>query len=282
MSERLWWTAGDGSVLALESPYLLTDIAGTGGGPAEVQTQRAPFQDGSTVRDELIKEREISLEVVIVASSRQELFARRRALARAFNPKLGQGTLSWTDPDGTEWRLDAVPEGVEYPGGDAAGPTYQRAVISLLAAEPYWYRTGVLEAVQYEGGLEFPFEFPISFATVKSASLAVNNGDVAAPITVQLVGPCLNPSVTNLTTGKKLKVQYNVPSGSYIRINTAFGQKEVTLVTGATETNVMNYLTADSEFWDLVPGANELQFAEEGSNPAALMLVTWRNRYVGR
>ena len=176
-----------------------------------------------------------------------------------------------------------MPEGVEFPGGDAAGVTWQTALITLIAAQPFWYQLGTLEAVALEGGLEFPIEFPIKFATVKSASLATNNGDVSAPITVELIGPCLNPSAANITTGKKLKVTYNVPDGSRIRINTAFGQKEVTLVDNlGAETNVMNYLTTTSEFWDLIPGANELQFAEEGSNPSALMLVTWRNRYVGR
>jgi len=283
MTERLWWTAGDGSVLALDSPYIVTGITGTGGGPAEVQMQRAPFQDGSTVRDELIKERSVTIELMILASSRQELFVLRRALARVLSPKLGAGTLSWTDPDDTEWRLDAVPEAVEFPGGDASGPTWQRAVVSLLAAEPYWYRPGTLQAVSLEGGLGFPFQFPVSFAVVKSASLATNDGDVDAPVEITLVGPCLNPSATNLTTGKTLKVQYNVPSGYSIYINTAFGAKEVSLVApGGGKTNIMNYFTSNSEFWSLVPGNNELQFAEEGSNPSALMLVSWRNRYVGR
>lgn len=283
MTERFYWTDSNGQVLVLENPYRLTDLSGPGVPAAEIQTQKAPFQQGRTLIDQLLNERTVMLTVAIVATTRAELMTYRARLARLFNPLSGEGVLAWEQAGGSTYRLDAVPEGVEFPGGDAAGPTYQTALVSLIAANPFWYQLGTLEAVQLEGGLEFPFEFPISFATVKSASLAVNDGDVAAPVVVELLGPCLNPKASNLTAGKHMQVTYNVPAGSKIRINTAFGQKEVTLVDNlGAETNVMNYLTTTSEFWDLIPGANELQFAEEGSNPAALMLVTWRNRYVGR
>ncbi len=282
MSERFYWTASTGQVLLLESPYLLTDVAGLGVPEADIQMAKAPFQDGKTLVDQQFNERELSLEITIVGTSRDDMLAKRRALATAFNPKL-RGVLTWEQSDGTAYQLDAVAQGCEFPGGDGAGVTWQTAIVSLIAANPFWYVPVQVEASQLEGGLQFDVEFPVQFATIKAASTATNAGDVATPVTLTFIGPATNPRVDNLTTGKHMKVTYVLQSGESIRINTAFGQKEVMFIaTDGTETNIMNWLTVDSEFFDLTPGNNALSYVEEGGNPSAMALVNWRNRYVGR
>lgn len=283
MAERFYWTDSNGQVLILDTPYRLTDIAGVGVPAAEIQTQKAPFQQGKTLVDQLFNERTVTLEVSIVASSRADLLTYRARLASLFNPLSGEGVLAWEQPDGTVYLLDAVPEGCEFPGGDASGQKFQRAIVTLIAANPFWYQAAQVEASQLEGGLEFDIEFPVQFATVLTASSADNEGDVATPVTLTFVGPATNPRVDNLTTGKHLQVTYVLQDGESIRINTAFGAKEVTHIdTAGDETNIMNWLTATSEFFDLQPGMNSLSYIEEGGNPTAMALVQWRNRYVGR
>ncbi len=282
-NELLWWTAANGTVLAFQSPFILQDMAGAGSGPADVQLQKAPFQDGQTLIDQLLKERTLSLTVMIVGTSRQDMLDKRRQAARAFNPKLGQGTFTWQDIAGVQWQLDAVPEGCEFPGGEAAGVVYQQAVITLIAANPFWYVPGTLDVSLLTGGMVFPVSFPSGFATIVPASNATNDGDVETPIDFTFIGPCLNPKVANLTTGKSIQVNYNVASGYSIYVNTAFGAKEVSLVApGGTKTNIMNYLTVTSEFFMLQPGANSLQYSESGGNVNPMMLVNWRNRYAER
>lgn len=283
MTEMFYWTAADGQVLALEAPFILTELRGAGTPPADVQMQKAPFQDGKTHVDQLFDERTVTLQVAIVASSRAELMTLRGRLGSAFNPKLGLGRLTWRQPDDTEYYLDCVPAGCEFPGGEAAGASFQVAEITLIAGMPFWYRAEVIEASQLSGGLVFPFEFPFQLATIKTASIATNKGDVPTPITLTFVGPATSPRVSNVTTGKHLKVIYTLRLGQSIRINTAFGEKEVTLIdVDGTESNVMNWLTADSEFFELIPGDNSLSYSEEGGNAMAMALVQWRNRYVGR
>ena len=200
MTERFYWTDSNGQVLVLENPYRLTDLSGPGVPAAEIQTQKAPFQQGKTLIDQLFNERTVTLTVAIVATTRAELMTYRARLARLFNPLSGEGVLAWEQAGGSTYRLDAVPRAWSS-RRRCGGVTWQTALITLIAAQPFWYQLGTLETVALEGGLEFPFEFDIQFATIQTASDATNDGDVSTPVILTFVGPATNPRVDNLTTG---------------------------------------------------------------------------------
>uniref|UniRef100_UPI0020BE7EA3 phage tail family protein n=1 Tax=Staphylococcus aureus TaxID=1280 RepID=UPI0020BE7EA3 len=74
------------------SPYVLTAIpSGFGEVTAEKQTQKAPFQDGSTVTSLTLSEREISLDILIRGTSKEDISRKRQALSAVIDPRLGEG-----------------------------------------------------------------------------------------------------------------------------------------------------------------------------------------------
>ena len=86
--------------------------------------------------------------------------------------------------------------------------------------------------------------------------------------------------VENLSTGEKIGLQMVVDAGKTVLIDTAYGNLLCRLVaSNGTQTNAMQYLTAESTFWRLQPGVNIVTF----SAPSGSVEVTieYASRYTG-
>ena len=95
--QKLIYTNSQGVSIDLTTdPFGITEWEGFSNVEMEVQSQTVPFQDGSVYIDNLLSNRELSITVAINdnnnLSKRYEL---RRQLIAAFNPKLGEGTLTY-------------------------------------------------------------------------------------------------------------------------------------------------------------------------------------------
>jgi hypothetical protein len=271
----------------LSRPYVLHSIDGTGGAPVTAQTQRAPYQDGQTLVDTLLEPRPIPIVLGIRSDNEHEIYQRRRELLRVFNPKNGEGILRFQHPGGS-YDIPAVAEmPPTFPDGwGNRVPGLQVASIELLCPDPLWRDTvaTVGSMILWAGGLEFgTLEFPVEFGTSGSQYTAANTGDVPTPVQITIAGPCVNPIIDNLTTGKTLAIVQSVLSGESIEIDTAFGQKRVEHIDGSgTRTNVMHWLTDASELWDLAVGDNALEYSEtSGAGGAGAVTVSWYNKYTG-
>ena len=98
--------------------YLLQNWEGFGEVPVSLQTRKSPYQDGVTVMEQLLEPRHLSLEVVLLGESKQDVYDKRRFIQSLFNPKLGQGRLEWYQPDGTVYSIGVIPDGSpNFPGG---------------------------------------------------------------------------------------------------------------------------------------------------------------------
>ena len=56
-----------GTSYPYDEPYFLRSVDGLGDVEVENQTQKAPYQDGSTPIDRMIQEREIAITLIIIA-----------------------------------------------------------------------------------------------------------------------------------------------------------------------------------------------------------------------
>ncbi|MED4299745.1 phage tail family protein [Geobacillus stearothermophilus] len=286
--QRIIFTNARGQSVELKSsaPFLLQSIDGLGDVDADIQTQRAPFQDGSTYIDSVLQERAISLQIAILAADKSTLLQKRQYLASVFNPKLGLGTLRYENSE-TVREIEAVPDGVPvFPSGkENRGPTFQKALVNLLCPSPFWLtEEKVDQLVVWEGGLEFPLELPTFFAqqSTNKAKILFNDGDVETPIFVTFHGPATAPiKIINVTTGEFIEVNQNLLVGERLEINTAFGQKRVTKVlSDGTEVNAFHYISLDSTFFQLIPGNNLLDYSTGADYERAAVTITWRNRYL--
>ena len=290
---HLTWHAANGDTLVIADPsralpeppfhYLSSD--GFGGTDIEIQTRRGAYQDGTTLQTVRLSPRTLMVRFLLLAPDRAGVEQKRRRIAAAFNPRNGLGTLVWTQEDGSQYALRCVALSGSpsfTPGRLAQGRAWQEVVVDLQAPDPCWFDAAAttLPLAGLTGGLAFPASFPASFAAMGSTMIVVNEGDIAAPIRIEIPGPCLNPVVENLTTGEQIALTLDVLEGQTILIDTAYGNLLCRLqAANGTQTNAMQYLSPDSTFWQLQPGENIVTF----STPSGSVEVTieYASRYTG-
>lgn len=270
------------SVELFRQPLFLSKIEGIGDVSADVQNVKAPYQDGTTNIDVIMNERYITMEVDIT----HDFEANMEKLSRIFNPKLGAGVLAFTNSRGTKY-IKAIAEHVPtYP--DIRPIVTQKAYIDLICPNPHWgdsnpdsaadWLTHKLE--DFVNNFQFPFTFPVRFATRGDMGILVNSGSEPTPVRIEFRGPVTNPQITNMTTGEWIRVKREIPEGYKLLLDTSFGNKRVEIVgpDGSTS-NAFHYIDLSSTFFLLEVGENRLGFLAEEGSPE--VYVSYRNIYSG-
>lgn len=286
MSQGIYFTSSIGETVFIGTgTYELIGVNGLSGLSADIQTQKAPYQDGVTYIDTLLDPRVIEINAMIRETSAQNLFNRRRELQRVLNPKLGKGTLKYVYPNSTKV-IDAIPSHspIMPNDSDSQNHSFQKVAITFLCPDPS-FRDEVATEINvssFEGGFSFPMEFDIDFGTVGQEATVNNIGDLPTPILATFNGPVTNPVLENVTTGQQISVVISIATGERLEINTAFGQKSVILYD--TLNNPTSYFSAvdpTSDFFMLQQGENVLSYASSGSAGNDVLMVKYYNRYVG-
>lgn len=281
--QRIIFTNARGQSVELKSsaPFLLESIDGLGDVDADIQTQKAPFQDGSTYIDSVLQERAISLEIVIIASDKPTLLQKRQYLASVFNPKLGKGVLRYENGE-TIREIEAVPDGVPtfLSGRENRGPVFQKAIVNLLCPNPYWKSTEITEEPTFEPLFSFPFEGMFQIGIQRDARIIVNDGDAPAPLQIEFHGPAVNPIIINKTTGEFIKVNQTLQEGEVMKIDTTPGNKSVYFIQpDGTARNVFNWIDLNSSFFQLVVGENEIEYSADSDIQGAIVNISYRKLY---
>lgn len=267
--------------LKSSAPFLLQSVDGLGDVDADTQTQKSPFQDGSTYIDSVLQERPISLEIVILASDTSTLLQRRQCLAAVFNPKLGPGTLRYENGEVVR-EIEAVPDGVPvFPSGrENRGPFFQKALVNLLCPNPFWKSPEITEEPTFEPLFQFPFEGVFEIGMQRDNRIIVNDGDAPAPLYIEFFGPAVNPIIINRTTGEFIKVNQTLQEGEVMKIDTTPGRKSVYFVQpDGTERNVFNWIDLNSSFFQLVVGENEIEYSADSDIQGAIVNISYRKLY---
>ncbi len=289
MTQAITWTPPGGAVAVPLGPPSYApqpDREGFDTIPAELYDSRAPYQDGATPLGGSFEPREIFLPLVLIAQSSAEMAALRRATTRLFAPNRGVGVLSWTQDDGTTWVIRAEPvEGVAFGPRDEFDGFRVRAEISLIAKDPFWYEPtlSTVAVGMYDGGAEFPLEFPFDLGTATGIAMVQNNGDVATPCTLTLAGPATNPAFHNATTGDTWYATLALLPGEQLIVTSKFGEKTAVVfdpVTGRSE-NAFGAVNPASRWIELVPGENRIGMTLSEEASRATMTIAWYNRYLG-
>lgn len=286
---QIKYTNAAGQELILEAwprlkRFVLQDWEGFGAVEVSLQMRQSPYQDGVTVMQELLEPRHLSLEIALLGESKQEVYNRRRFIQNLFNPKLGLGRLEWLQPDGKVYVIEVLPDGSpSFPGGEARTRYSQTVVVELMAPDPAWQDLTEIwvPLARTTGLLKFPLELPTEFGQMTYGERTViNDGDMAAPVSIVFEGPVANPSVENKTAGKRMKIMRALELGDKLIVDTTFGKKKVLFIDeGGHEQNAFGDVDLESSFWWLEVGENHLSYtADEGLGAA---YVQYKQRYVG-
>lgn len=282
---RLIYETSNEQVIEMYStPYRLYFVEGLGDVESETQMQKSPYQDGSSYIDSILEPRHITIEVNIRAESERELFRLKSKLASAFSPKLGLGTLKCVNENGVK-EIYAVPESVPFfpDGSSNRGRLFQKTMINLVAPDPYWRDPKEIsrDLKAYEGKFTFPFQFPTVFGIESDTTTLENKGDTRTPIIVEIEGPIRRPLLENLTTGKHMQINAMIEHNQTLIIDTNPRNKRVEIRSENESRKVMGFFDHGGDFWQLIPGENEIRYRADQGIAEAVATVSWQNQYVG-
>lgn len=281
--DRIVITNKNGEYISLgnQAPYFLEIFDGVGNVSVTIEDQKAPKQDGSTYIDNMLENRNISIEGMIVTRNNpDEVLKYRRKMQRVLNPKLGEVDITYYFKDQVK-EIKAIVESTPiFPGGKGGkGLYYQKYLIQLLCHNPFWmdnyYESREMSYLM--GGFKFNLCLPTSFSNRGFKRKASNDGDVSTPVEIEFKGPAINPTVTNVTSGEFIKVNRELGDEDILTVSTAFGEKYVRI----NGENAFHYIDLDSVFWQLKSGDNILSYQSNNDSIKTKVLVKWKNRYIG-
>jgi len=273
------------SIALYREPYLITALDGIEMVEVNEQTQSAPYQDGVTDLDALFGPRTIVVSGSILTQDLPTIYLDRASAQRQLNPKLGLGALTFTNDTGVYTTACRCISAL-FPNKEFTNP-FQNFQLQFFCPDPYWYdqnQSSILMQI-VTNGFTFPMTFPVVFGAFTGSTpvSASNLGDSITPVIITISGPTVNPVVSNLTTGEQIKLNITLNTGDVAIINTKFGSKSVTKIAASgTITNESSTLDANSIFWQLNIGDNQIKFSDDYLMSLEQCTVAWYNRYVGK
>lgn len=234
-------------------------FSGWGTPPIEYITQRAPFQDGETVKDFFLRPRIIQMLLRHNFRDRDawwdgratilnEIRPNRQATATAVVP----GILRMVKTDGSVIDLNVfIQEGPRFePRQSSQWDEWSfQEVLRFVAHNPIAFtptRVDFLFTIVLDTDLVFPITFPITFGSGEidlTPNITYTGTWLSFPVIV-IEGPLEDFRLDNLTTGEKLEFSANVDPGRVVTIDTTEGFKTVTDDLG---NNLIGILTSDSD-----------------------------------
>lgn len=265
---------GESVIFSDQPPFILESIEGLAGVDADIQTQKAPYQDGETKIDTLLEPRYITMTVTI---SHENIDECRRYLSSVMNPKL-EGMLIYEDEFVTR-QIECTNEHV--PRFTDKTQNSHRAIIDLIAPNPYWKSPSITEEPAFEGLFQFPFEGEFQMGIQRDERIIYNDGDAPAPINVIFYGPAQTPTIANLTTGEFIKINKSLGENEKLIIDTSDDNKSVYFEDeNGNRINVFHWIDLDSTFFKLQVGENEISCMCATSNLSKDFEIYYHKLYI--
>lgn len=291
----------DGVVYPINVNTMRFVYAATGEGIARsrIYTQQAPRQDGSTPINYSLEPRTITMTMRRNADNiydhydvRSELIdifrLNRQTVIGGFAPSILKKKL----PDGTLRNINVYLEtGLLYEPkteNEWLGHSIVE-VVRFICYDPIYYNPDarqedlVFEAIT---GLLFPLAAPISFggSGVQTDTISYNGDHKSYPV-INITGPVRNPTIINLTTGKRIELNLIIAAGNTVTITIT--NISMTIV-DAGGTSYIGSLTDNSDTdFAIVPaplavsGVNSLSLSGSSTNANTSFVLTYLERYQG-
>jgi hypothetical protein len=236
--------------------------------------------DGGNHGDFWHGRRPITLEGIVWPDPVSERAEREDRIQRATNAMRADATLSWTPEGQSPRRLllrRAQPPRItgRRPKNMLVAMVSDDAVITSpnLNSLDLPAGSGVLSL-----GMSFPMDFPLTFqdTTGGPSTFVVNAGNAESPPILTVQGAITNPIIRNETVDKEIRLIYDLAAGDSLTINVDTAS---ILLNGTTN----RYSALDfglSEWWNLVPGSNDVRLISSAFSGPAGLTVQWRDAWI--
>lgn len=259
----------------------------TGGTGANIITTKVWNQHGNNFIDSYMEsfDGELIFALYIANKSLTEQEQQRRDLTNICNPLNGILQMQVHLNSGAVYNRDiTIISAPSFPTGfNNRNEVWQKVHLEYTANNPFWYSEDELvETFQaVEPLFLFPFTMsptaPVYMGSILPSNTAVNEGQVAAPVVIRIIGACVNPMIENLSTGEFIKFKdLTMDADDVLEIDTTFGQKKV-LLNGQ---NYFHKLDFSSTFFNLKIGENLIEFTDDTGSTAATIHFIYRHLYI--
>lgn len=284
----LWaWLEPNGVVRSLSS-FQMTVKVGPSGlrfPPIQLVEDDQPFVAGARFRRTKLGASTLHVPVLFQEVTTPALFSLLRAAAVWFDPTRGAGTLRSTAPDGIVRQIVVrCMAGLDFDESDAlSGTNARQTVLSLRADDPFWTDPADILNVFTIGqgqGSFFPWDglFRLNASALFAEASISNDGDVDAWPVWTIIGPAVQPQLTNLTTGAILRLDLTLGAGDRVTIDT---RPNVKSIVDGSGNNRFGRQSVESSLWPLARGVNRLRAELVGATDASSVQLAYRSRFYG-
>ena len=253
-------------------PYFFQGLSGQDGVEANITKVSGAGQDGSTITNVVLADRDLRLQGAIKGSSKDEIAKYRAKLLKVFNPK-SKGWLQY-EYGNLKRRIRCQIEIGPVFSKKNNSYKFQEFLVDFICPNPYWQDVNVVksEIAIWRGALEFPLELTENGIEIgfREPSLIVNvfnSGDVTCGMKIQFkaLATVVNPSLFNVNTREYFKINRTMEAGEIITVTTHFQNKKVELNKNGVISNAFNWIDLNSTFMQLEPSDNLLRYdADDG------------------
>lgn len=275
------------------TPYVFRDLRGTGKPEILLLTSQSSNQDGETLHDAFYEPREMDFLGYVYGEDQYTMYQRLREL----NAVIGGKKLlriEYVNDYGSYYITGIVTDPPEEDARIRINGHYKPISLTIHCPDPIWRPviTGEEATIAYRSGrFKFPFSIHrpgVTFGRGGYRGTVVNMGDVATGFEAWITGPAVAPVLTNLSTGEFMAFSRSLQAYEAIHINTNALSQTVEIINELTgvATKALDALKdvdlTGWEFWQLQPGANDVQYDSGADNiAAAAVTLRWESALSG-
>ena len=259
--------------------YILKNIRGLGPVKAELNTSKVATKDGIIYNSQRIDARNLVFDIMLRREKDSTIESSRQSLYGYFPRNVILKFTFYTD--NTIVYCTGYVESNEPTMFDETSTQS----ISVICPNPYFYDIAS-NTISLNGILksfEFPFENKLSEQTIEFGTIVKNSTgniyytgsqSIGVEIIISFSGDVNGLQIYNANTREKMEFNnYMFRNKQELHINSQHGEKSIMLFDEGNATNILNYLTNDSEFIHLENGDNVFAYkATSGSEHVSMMI----------
>ena len=285
-----------GVVIGTGTQVPLSEISGFGTPSQRTDDTDNPVGDGAFPGVDLLSARQVEIEAGIRTpgdpAAALDLLAQLQQVALDQDVRLVPGALALLRakmPGRPTRRLYGRVRSVDTATMTGVVHGWIPITVTFLATNPGWQDdvqqalTLPLDITDEPSGFKAPVIAPITTGVSSPAERpgwVTNSGNEAAWPQLTITGPCSNPKVWIVETGRYLQLNTTLAAGERIDIDTRPGTRWV-LLNGSG--NAATTLTSGSrlDLFQIPPGRSEVRWTATDYTNTARLAVAWHDAYTG-
>ena len=285
MPEQWTFTPPGGTPFRLNDGdrYFIVESAGRGVPPVSQQFDPLLNRSGARLVSARYEPRRLRVTVDVIGRNGTQVRDYYTALAEALRLTPGRdswalGVLQVVRNDGSVRALDcAAVSGLEI---EPVSPSFfHRLPIVFIAPRPFWYdpvQKSVSRIVSWSG-MGVPTGVPTGMG-ISSRAAEVGLDYVGSASTWSLgwliSGPCTNPALTHITSGRRVKIETTIPTGSTLLVTMGYlpGHRGEDFTVEQAGVSQIDKLSFDSYPLYAEPGADDFRHTQDNDDENEITL----------